>query len=102
MRKRILGLPRNIFFLGLTSLFNDFSSEMVYAIFPAFFTGILGAGAASLGLVDEYHLMLFPVILGTGKRLFEETPEPRSLRLVSSTPMGSDGVLVLTYRPAAA
>jgi len=52
MRKRILGLPRNIFFLGLTSLFNDFSSEMVYAIFPAFFTGILGAGAASLGLVD--------------------------------------------------
>ncbi len=52
MRERLLGLPRNIFLLGLTSLFNDFSSEMVYAVFPAFFTAVLGAGAASLGLVD--------------------------------------------------
>ena len=49
---RILGLPRNIFFLGLTSLFNDFSSEMVFAVFPAFFTAVLKAGAASLGMVD--------------------------------------------------
>ncbi len=48
----ILGLPRNIFFLGLTSLFNDFSSEMVFAVFPAFFTAVLKAGAASLGMVD--------------------------------------------------
>jgi len=50
--KRIFGLPRNIFFLGLTSLFNDFSSEMVFSVFPAFFTSVLKAGAASLGLVD--------------------------------------------------
>jgi len=47
-----LSLPRNIFFLGLTSLFNDFSSEMVFSVFPAFFTSVLKAGAASLGLVD--------------------------------------------------
>jgi len=52
MSDRIFGLPRNIFLLGLTSLFNDFSSEMVYAVFPAFFTSVLGVGAASLGLVD--------------------------------------------------
>ncbi len=52
MRKRILGLPENIFFLGLTSLFNDFSSEMIYSVFPAFFTSVLKAGAGSLGLVD--------------------------------------------------
>ena len=51
-KPRILGLPRNIFFLGLTSLFNDFSSEMVFSVFPAFFTSVLKAGAASLGLVD--------------------------------------------------
>jgi len=50
--RRILGLPRNIFFLGLTSLFNDFSSEMVFSVFPAFFTSVLKTGAASLGLVD--------------------------------------------------
>ncbi|HVM76539.1 MAG TPA: MFS transporter [Candidatus Paceibacterota bacterium] len=49
---RILTLPKNIFFLGLTSLFNDFSSEMVFSVFPAFFTSVLKAGAASLGMVD--------------------------------------------------
>lgn len=52
MKDRIFGLPKNVFFLGITSLFNDFSSEMVYAVFPAFFTSVLHAGAASLGLVD--------------------------------------------------
>lgn len=49
---RIWGLPKNIFLLGLTSLFNDFSSEMVFSVFPAFFTAVLKAGAKSLGLVD--------------------------------------------------
>ena len=49
---RIWGLPKNIFLLGLTSLFNDFSSEMVFSVFPAFFTTVLKAGARSLGLVD--------------------------------------------------
>jgi MFS family permease len=50
--EKVFGFPRNIFFLGLTSLFNDFSSEMVFSIFPAFFTLVLKAGAQSLGLVD--------------------------------------------------
>jgi len=50
--KRIFGLPKNIFFLGITSFFNDFSSEMVFSIFPAFFTSVLKTGAASIGLVD--------------------------------------------------
>ena len=48
-------------------------------------------------LVDEIHLMVFPVILGTGKRAFEETPERRSLRLSESKVVG-DGVLVLIYQ----
>lgn len=52
MFERLFGLPRNIFFLGLTSFFNDFSNEMVLAIFPAFFTSVLKTGAASLGLVE--------------------------------------------------
>ncbi|OGG63813.1 hypothetical protein A3D66_02535, partial [Candidatus Kaiserbacteria bacterium RIFCSPHIGHO2_02_FULL_50_9] len=52
MKERIFGLPRNIFFLGLTSFFNDFSSEMIFSVFPAFFTSVLKAGAGSLGLVD--------------------------------------------------
>ncbi len=49
---KIFGLNRNIFILGLTSFFNDFSNEMILAAFPAFFTSVLKAGAASLGLVE--------------------------------------------------
>lgn len=52
MKDRILGLPRNIFLLGLTSFFNDFSSEMVASIFPAFFISVLKTGAESLGLME--------------------------------------------------
>jgi len=44
--------PRNVFLIGLTSFFNDLSNEMVLAIFPAFFTSVLKAGAGSLGLVE--------------------------------------------------
>lgn len=50
--KKLFGLNRNIFILGLTSFFNDFSNEMILAAFPAFFTSVLKAGAASLGLVE--------------------------------------------------
>ena len=54
MKKKILGLEKNVFFLGLTSLFNDFSSEMIFSIFPAFFVSVLHVGARSLGLVDGF------------------------------------------------
>ncbi len=44
--------PRNVLILGLTSFFNDVSSEMIVAIFPAFFVSVLKTGASSLGLVE--------------------------------------------------
>src|SRR3954467_14664431 len=47
-------------------------------------------------LVDQINLMVFPVILGTGKKAFEATPDRRNLRLTKSQVVG-DGVLVLTY-----
>ena len=52
------------------------------------------------GLVDELRLMVFPVVLGAGKRLFGDTTATRSLRLMDSKPVGPDGVVVLVYRPA--
>jgi len=52
MKDRIFGLQRNVFFLGLTSFFNDFSSEMILSILPAFFISVLKSGAASLGVVE--------------------------------------------------
>jgi dihydrofolate reductase len=51
-------------------------------------------------LVDQINLMIFPVILGTGKKAFEEKPERRNLRFKDSKVVG-DGVLVLTYERAA-
>jgi dihydrofolate reductase len=51
-------------------------------------------------LIDEYRLMVFPIVLGKGKRLFGDVGETRALRLVDTKPVGPDGVLVLTYRPA--
>ena len=50
-------------------------------------------------LVDELRLMVFPVVLGSGKRLFGETSDKKPLRLVDSKIVG-DGVAILTYEPA--
>ena len=51
-------------------------------------------------LVDELHLMVFPVVLGTGRRLFGETSEKSDWRLTEAKPVGPDGVLVLVYERA--
>ena len=50
-------------------------------------------------LVDEYRLMVYPVVLGGGKRLFGETTDKKTLRLVDSKVVG-DGVAILIYQPA--
>ena len=51
-------------------------------------------------LVDELRLMVFPVVLGSGKRLFGDMNDKKSLRLADSKMVG-DGVAILTYEPAA-
>jgi dihydrofolate reductase len=63
-------------------------------------------GSASLAaqlvehdLVDEYLLMIEPILLGGGKRIFPQDGQARPLELVSTTTAGS-GVLICTYRPA--
>ena len=47
-------------------------------------------------LVDELRLMVFPVVLGTGKRLFGETTDKKRLQLSSSTVVG-EGVAIQVY-----
>jgi len=50
-------------------------------------------------LVDELRLMVFPVVLGTGKRVFGETSDKKTMRLVESKTVG-EGVPILIFEPA--
>jgi MFS family permease len=51
-KDKVFGVNRNVFYLGLTSLFNDISTEMIYPIVPIFMTTVLGAPVAVVGLVE--------------------------------------------------
>jgi dihydrofolate reductase len=62
------------------------SITLVHALVPA-------------GLVDEYRLFVYPVVLGRGERLFAEGTEIPSLWLVETRPFRS-GVVLRRYRPA--
>jgi len=59
----------------------------------------LAAQLVTHGLVDEYLLMIEPILLGGGKRLFPDDGTARALQLVSATTTAT-GVLICTYRPA--
>jgi len=51
-------------------------------------------------LVDELRLMVFPILLGTGKRLFGELSDKKRWRVTESKTVG-DGIAILIYQPAA-
>ena len=63
-------------------------------------SGTLVRGLLAHGLLDQLNLMVFPVILGTGRRLFDESVPVTRLQLSSTQPVGPDGVVVLTYARA--
>jgi dihydrofolate reductase len=54
-----------------------------------------------MGLVDELRLMVYPLVLGSGARLFGETQDKIALRLVESRRLGG-GVVNMIYAPAMA
>jgi dihydrofolate reductase len=58
-------------------------------------------GLTELGLVDEYRLMMFPIALGEGKRLFEGIADAATLSLADVTALKS-GTVILTYHGAQA
>lgn len=62
-------------------------------------SGILVRSLLREGLIDELELMVHPLVLGSGGRLFEEGGDRKALELVDSKMFGT-GVVSLTYRPS--
>src|SRR5256885_9614152 len=61
-------LPRQVKLFGWVSLLNDFASDMIYPLLPAFVTGVLGGGAAALGALDGAAEFAAAVVkLGAGR-----------------------------------
>ncbi len=113
--KRMNSMPKVVVSATLTEA-NWNNTTIVSADLPAevgrlkerYAGDILVAGSAMLaeslrrhGLVDEFRLMIHPVVLGHGKRLFPESGVPADLELADVRKVGPS-VVVLTYRAAAA
>ena len=66
-RKKILGLHPNVFFMGITSLLTDISSELIFTLVPLFMSNVLGASSTLIGLVggiSDSADSLFRIISG--------------------------------------
>ena len=60
---------------------------------------MLAQGLLAAGLVDELHIQVFPLLLGSGRRLYPDVPDRTTLALRESRALAS-GVLLQTYAPA--
>jgi dihydrofolate reductase len=61
-------------------------------------SGQLAQGLADQGLVDEYRLLVHPIVVGSGKKLFRDGAALSPMRLVEVT-ASTGGLVLLTYRP---
>jgi MFS family permease len=74
-------LPRTAKLFGLVSLLNDFASEMIYPLLPAFVTGVLGGGAISLGALDGAADLTSALVKYGAGRLADE-PRRRGMLVI--------------------
>ena len=87
-----------------STIIDGYSADAISALKDQVDGGIYVSGSGTLvralladGLVDELHLFVYPVVLGTGARLFGDEPAKFSL---AQTHSYDNGVLHLAYRPA--
>jgi dihydrofolate reductase len=88
------------------TLLHEISPDDIVALKQESGKNVVIYGSASLvqalmdlGLIDEYQLLVHPIVLGSGKRLFRDGSNTTALRLVE-TKTFSSGVVLLSYRPA--
>src|SRR3989454_3071171 len=74
-------LPRQVKLFGAVSLLNDFASEMIYPLLPAFLTGVLGAGPQALGALDGAAELAAAFLKVAAGRLADRVP-PRGALIV--------------------
>src|SRR6266700_2554363 len=67
-------LPRQVKLFGAVSLLNDFASEMIYPLLPAFLTGVLGAGPQALGALDGAAELAAALVKLAAGRLADRVP----------------------------
>src|SRR2546426_11925578 len=72
-------LPRQVKLFGAVSLLNDFASEMIYPLLPAFLTGVLGAGPQTLGALDGAAELAAAFVKVAAGRLADPGPPRRPL-----------------------
>lgn len=89
-----------------STLYHEINPDDIAALKQESGKNIVIYGSASIvqaltarGLIDEYQLLVHPVILGGGKRLFGDGGDRADLRLVEAKTFDS-GVVLLTYQPA--
>jgi dihydrofolate reductase len=81
---------------GVARLKRELEANLV-----VFGSGVLVRSLMQRGLVDEFVLLTHPLVLGTGRRLFEQPVDSAALELVESAVTGT-GVIIGVYRPATA
>jgi dihydrofolate reductase len=104
MPKYVVSTTLDVLEWNNSSLISDNVTERVQELKQSPGQDILVAGSATLvqalhqgGLVDEFRLMVFPIVLGSGKRLFGPSADVSRLTLTDSKVLDS-GTLILTYR----
>jgi hypothetical protein len=60
-RKKIIGLHPNVFFMGVTSLLTDISSELIFTLVPLFMSNVLGASSTLIGIAPILFFVLSAV-----------------------------------------
>ncbi len=93
-----LSRPRRLLILGIccmSLLIVGLDTTIVNVALPSIQRD-LGLGQSTL----QWIVIAYGLMLGGGRRLLDETPSPRRLRLVESRPVGPDGVVILIYGPA--